>query len=308
MPYALETIQAIAARHGLSGEPRLLPKGGMVNHAWAIGNAYVLRICAAADAHDEAKREAAVVPLLIEAGMDVPKLVAADSEGSFLGAPYTIYETAQGELLGYCDFEASALSETYRQIGRDLAALHRIEPPDAVREVLRDAEPFRHEKALAYALEKEVLARSEAEAIVAWFEWAKPRMGEAKRPCLLHMDIHPWNVFVDPEEDRLTAIIDWGDTSWGDPACDFSSMPLPAVRPMLEGYVEAGGEVDEGFVLRGVYHGLALGIWELGKLPIEDFDRRWWRMPAGGWEEMRAWIEDLETHPVSAPKPSSRTD
>lgn len=293
MPYSLEILDEIAARHELSGEPELLPKGGMVNHAWALGDRYVVRICASAQAHDEAKREAAVVPLLIEAGMDVPRLVAADLEGELLGAPYTVYERAEGVLLGYCDFGADRLEETYRQIGRDLAALHRIEAPDSVRAELRDGRCVNYEKPLAYAREEGILSAEVADEIVAWFLEAAERMGTPTRSCLIHMDIHPWNVFVDPTQDRLAAIIDWGDTSWGDPAADFASMPMPAVRPMLEGYAEAGGEMDEGFVLRGLYHGLSLGVWEIGKLPVEDFDRRWWRMPAGGWEEMKGWISKL---------------
>ena len=51
---------------------------------------------------------------------------------------------------------------------------------------------------------------------------------------MIHMDIHPWNVFVDPERDELTAIIDWGDASWGDPALEFASMPMQAMPAMLE--------------------------------------------------------------------------
>jgi hygromycin-B 7''-O-kinase len=260
-----------------------MPQGGMVNHAWAIGEDFVLRICASAEARDEAPRECALVPFLIEAGIDIPRLVAADPQGEFIGAPYTIYETARGVLMGYCDFEPAALEGCYRQIGRELARLHQVEVPEALRPMLRRGDPIVHEKPLARAIAEGLLTGVEAVANLA----------PPSRHCLIHQDIHPWNVFIEPDLDRLTAIIDWGDATWGPPACEFSSMPMPAVAPMLEGYVEEGGMVDEGFVQRSLYHGLALGLWEISKLPVVDFDRRWWRMPPGGWEEMKEWIAKI---------------
>ena len=67
MPYSVDLIQSIAERHGVSGDPKLMPKGGMVNEAWAIGEEHILRIVEEgkdAECDDESPREAAVVPLV----------------------------------------------------------------------------------------------------------------------------------------------------------------------------------------------------------------------------------------------------
>lgn len=40
--------------------------------------------------------------------------------------------------------------------------------------------------------------------------------------CLIHGDLHPLNIIV--REKKIKAIIDWGDITLGDPACDLASL------------------------------------------------------------------------------------
>src|SRR6185503_1281239 len=112
-----------------TGEPELLPAGGMVNEAWRIGD-HILRICLAEEGKDEAEREAAVVPVVVEAGLKVPRLIAYDLNPNIVPWPYTIYERASGVLLGYCELEPAKLKESYREIGREIARIVRIPVSD----------------------------------------------------------------------------------------------------------------------------------------------------------------------------------
>ena len=289
MPYPVEIVQEIARRHGIVGEPELLPNGGMVNEAWRIGD-HILRICIIEDGKEEAERESVVVPLIIENGIRAPKLIAYDLSPDLVKMPYTIYERVPTQLLGYCDIEPDSLSEAYREMGREIARLGRIEVPPAVCSLVRPGRSPEPWKTLAKAMAYEKLDPKDGLEISKWLEFIEERLGTPGKDSLIHMDMHPWNLFVDPEKDELSAIIDWGDTSIGDPALEFASMPIAAVPAMYEGYLEEGGVMDDGFIARTLRAGVSLSMWELRELKAADFQRRWWRCPPGGWTEMKDLI------------------
>lgn len=272
----------------------LLPKGGMVNEAWAIGEGHILRIVAEdrdKECDDEAMREAAVVPLVVGAGITAPRLVAADAESG--PRPYTIYEMARGELIGFSGRDYAHFMPAYRQMGRDFAALHSIEVPDDVRAVLRGADVYDFEKWIKRALERGVATEATANDIAQTIARWRDIGGEPTAQCLIHHDLHPWNAMGDPVTGELTAILDWGDSSYGDPARDFSMMPLPCLSAMLDGYAESGGKVDAAFVARSLVVGTTAGLFEISTPEMAEFDRRWWRMPPGGWEEAKGLSEAL---------------
>jgi len=100
-------------------------------------------------------------------------------------------------------------------------------------------------------------------------------------------------MFADPDTRELTAIIDWGDAAWGDPAIEFASMPLVALREMFEGYEEAGGQVDRHLVARSLHLGIGLALWELRDLDPVRFNRQWWRMSPGGWDDVWRAVDAL---------------
>ena len=285
MTYSPDLIRSLAAKHGIEGEPTLLPNGGMVNEAWLIGDAHVLRIVRVKGCDEEAAREAAVVPLVVAAGMQAPRLVAYDVNGD--PRPYTIYERAAGELLGYVDRDLMEFEPAYRDIGRQIAMLSSIQVPKSSSGQFLKAKRGGPLKSLQRTVGKGAISAAQADEIVDWVERTRPLLGKCRRRVLLHQDIHPWNVFVDVETRTLTAIIDWGDAAFGDPAFEFASMPLVAVPAMLEGYQNAGAVLDKGFIPRILWHGLSLALWEIRELDPKEYSRRWWRLSPGGWPEMR---------------------
>lgn len=291
MTYSPDLIRSLAHKHGIEGEPTLLPNGGMVNEAWLIGDKHVLRIVRVKGSDEEAAREAAVVPLVVAAGMRAPRLVACDVDGN--PRPYTIYERAPGELLGYVDRDPVEFESAYREIGRQIAVLGGVQVPESSSGQFLKAKRGGPLKSLQRAVGMGVIPHAQADEIVDWVERTRPLLGRCRRRVLLHQDIHPWNVFVDVPTRSLTAIIDWGDAAFGDPAFEFASMPLVAVPPMLEGYQEAGARLDKGFIPRILWNGLSLALWEIRELDPTLYDRRWWRLGVGGWPEMRDTMQRL---------------
>jgi aminoglycoside phosphotransferase (APT) family kinase protein len=77
-------------------------------------------------------------------------------------------------------------------------------------------------------------------------------------PCWIHGDLHPLNVLVDGG--RISAIVDFGDISAGDPANDLAvawMMLPPAARPALRA---AAGAVDDATWTRARGWALALAV------------------------------------------------
>lgn len=294
----------------------------MVNEAWRIGDA-VLRIVRQdmnAECDTEAPREVAIVPLLRKAGIKTPALLAAG--GSAFGddsgcRPYTIYEFVEDDLLGFLKDPPTSFGLAYRQLGAELAKVHRVAVPDSIKALFRSDRSYDPGVGIGKAVEVGKIDKREADEIAAWVDQLAPFMKASVAQVLVHNDVHPWNLMVDAVERRLSiddrgpsqslqtpssklqsavglaAILDWGDASLGDPSVDFAGMPLQAIPPMLEGYSEAGGAIDDGLVGRSLYHGLRTWLWEIVNLDLAAFDRHWWRMPPGGWDEMKSLVADL---------------
>ncbi|MEU1517426.1 aminoglycoside phosphotransferase family protein [Streptomyces sp. NPDC005811] len=120
-------------------------------------------------------------------------------------------------------------------------------------------------------------------------------LDEVTRPCLVHFDLWPGNIFVGVPDTtgaegsastpRITGLIDHERAFWGDPAAELVSMELGGdVGPdsaLVAGYREAGGRLDFTPALRhrlalyGLYLGL-LVVAECGPRGYEDSDHLAW--------------------------------
>lgn len=66
------------------------------------------------------------------------------------------------------------------------------------------------------------------------------------RPAIVHADLNPDHVLVDPSTGEVTGVIDFGDICVGDPAVDFAGLPDAVVEAMLTTY----GRYDPGLLQR----------------------------------------------------------
>lgn len=77
-----------------------------------------------------------------------------------------------------------------------------------------------------------------------------PSLGAVRVPALVHMDLWPGNVFVDPASGAVTGVIDAERALWADPLMELAGAepfrtgaPSPA---LAAGYLAAGGQFDLG--------------------------------------------------------------
>ncbi|MBI3721670.1 MAG: aminoglycoside phosphotransferase family protein, partial [Fimbriimonas ginsengisoli] len=242
MPYPIETIAKIAARHGLAGELRRLPDTGMCNDAWQIGETHVLRVPHKAEWERESFVEALAVPAARLAGVCTPALVALGDERDLTPLAYTLYERALGVPLGTLDLQPMDCPGLWAELARQMLLMHRgvLDIPGADGVI---GNPFVHpaRENLKKARAQKLLEPGEIEEIAAWIDALEASPGAPPGKVFLHRDLHPWNLLVDPGTCTLEAIIDWGDAAFGDLALEFSSLPLGVIPLTLAEYRSDGG-------------------------------------------------------------------
>jgi hygromycin-B 7''-O-kinase len=271
-----EVVAAVAARFGVPPDRvRPLPVGA-ANHVHLLGDDLVLRVPRSAEMAADLRKEAAIIPVATRAGIRTPALVGFDD-----AVPYLVVERVAGtDLAG-----RRRTPRLLRQVGRELAAIHRLDPPPV---------PVDADRIAPEALLGDLLAAGRLDAENA--DWLAGCFGRLPPPdtarVLIHGDLAPQNLIAD--DDRLTGIVDWGDALLADPATDFAKMPLVDVPAMLTGYREiarpgcgfsapsggpgagsGGAGPAEGAILR---HHL---LWALGRLaePAPRPGERHWTAP-----------------------------
>jgi aminoglycoside phosphotransferase (APT) family kinase protein len=138
--------------------------------------------------------------------------------------------------------------ELAAELGRNLARLHRLEPPvpgldfmpvpDGPPALARVAEYRRHLDGLGVA-----------EPVVEWaLRWLEANAPPRGRVCLVHADYRTGNYLV--HEGRLTAVLDWEFAAFGDPHEDLGWMLARCWRFGADAR-EAGGVGSCGALLRG---------------------------------------------------------
>lgn len=82
---------------------------------------------------------------------------------------------------------------------------------------------------------------------------------------LIHGDLYRENVIVNPGKGRIEGVIDWGDSTLGDPAIDFAAIavdfPAEEVMRILELYE---GDVDRSFSDRMEFYWKIEPVYEIG--------------------------------------------
>lgn len=177
--------------------------------------------------------------------MPAPRVVAAEPLPGDRGFLITAWLTGQSAT----EADVAALVEA----GRALRRFHRLTGPGYGRvEVRAGAARGRHETWAAFIdsimAGADDLVRHDVinPAIADRFRTAvadhRDAISYPGEGVLLHCDLKPTHLFVD--DGRLAAIIDWGDTSYGDPRWDLARMSLngdTVFAPVLQGY---GLELD----------------------------------------------------------------
>ncbi len=272
------TLSAIAARHQVHGPVRRMPQVGTFNAIFALGDRLVLRVPRDHPRFIGAtENEAVAVPLARAAGVRTPALVAFDASRELLPVPYGIYERVEGVGLEGSTPDPATAATAWRELGRDLARLHRGVTATAELKTFDQKTDPRPLPGLV--AEAGYFGPAEAQWLTDWLERLAPAaLGKWPRR-FVHGDSQATNTMVEPQTLNYRAVIDWGSCMWGDVALDFSGVPLRAVPAMLEGYRVEAGSTDDTIEARILWHHLTIGLHQLRGAPKPE--QSWAERPLG---------------------------
>ncbi|MGP3936482.1 phosphotransferase family protein [Nonomuraea sp. KM88] len=274
------TLAAIAARHGSPVETVRPTHSGVANRAYLLGDDLVLRIPRTERFLADLAKEAAVIPAARRLGVRTPDVVTFDDTCTEVDVPYMVLERVRGADLERLDLPADRAEQVYRQVGRELARLHRLPSDAGLSAVPRDGSPG-DPRVLVDRLRADGWIDADAARwLTGWFDALSPYVPAEPPMVLVHGDIAPQNLLAAERRAVLTGIVDWGDAQWADPAIEFAKTPLSAVPAMLDGYSQEAGE---GTSVRS-WEGRVLWVhlaWALGRLadPVPKPGERHWTAP-----------------------------
>jgi aminoglycoside phosphotransferase (APT) family kinase protein len=244
-----DTLHLIAERHHFRVHTLTrLPSIGFFNAIYLLGDDLILRV----PRNDPwvvaaLMKEPIAVPTARAAGLATPRLLAFDDSRTLLPVPYAVYERVHGETLELLGLDPTTTPAVYRTLGRELARLHAGVGSDGpVGQIGEPNIPQGDPRPLPEQLAAEgYFSLVEARWLGQWLDRlaAIPQTSHAAR--FLHGDTQATNIIVRPGTLEYLAIIDWGGCGWGDPALDFSGMPLRAVPDVLSGYREIATLPDD---------------------------------------------------------------
>jgi aminoglycoside phosphotransferase (APT) family kinase protein len=256
-PMTDDALAAVAQRYGeTSATP--LRAVGIFNALFGLGERLILRV--PRDHPDflaALAKEPLAVPAARAVGVRTPALVDYDDTRTLLPVPYTVYERVQGETFGLLSGDLADASPVWRELGVDLARLHRgVGPDSAVAGLSLEELPAGAELA-EHLAERGVVGAAEADWLLRWLRRLDEVAGERER-VFAHGDIQSTNVMV--AGGSYSALLDWGACGWGDPAVDFAGIPMRAVPAMLGGYAAHGAPVEVGLRAAIVRRQLRIGL------------------------------------------------
>ena len=267
-------LAAIAARHGLGADAVRPIPAGVANEVYLLGDDLVLRIPRSAAFAADLCKETVVIPAARQAGVRTPRVVTFHDQGT----TWLVIERVPGVDLAQLELPSHQLDEVYRQAGHDLAKLHRM-PAVAAPGIPRHEESASPGALVADLLADGYLDVDAARWLEDWFARLAAQMPATPPPrVLIHGDLAPQNLIVDPETGRFTGIVDWGDAEWADPAVDFAKTPPIHLPALLDGYRSVSRDTAESLHARALWYHLS---WALARLrdPTPKPGQRHWSAP-----------------------------
>ena len=174
-------------------------------------------------------------------GMTVPEPLWRSDDPGIVGAPFYLMRRVEGEALGNRVVRQGANPSLAECLGRELARLHSVAPPDDELGFLGEppADPAASGIALyRFFLDAEAMPHPVIEWGLRWLETHPVAPGEI---VLCHHDFRTGNYMV--QDGRLTGILDWEFAGWADPMEDVAWFCARCWRFGAHA-LEAGGIAD----------------------------------------------------------------
>jgi aminoglycoside phosphotransferase (APT) family kinase protein len=222
----------------------------------AAGRELVLRLYQGSQEADKAQTEFSGMQRLYAAGYPVPQVYFTENERSPFGRSFMVMEKIDGVMLWPVLFSAPEPVRTARleRFCGLLARLHGLDWQKIVPEIpgYDGSDPyffFKRELARWRAF----LSQNPAEGFMPVMGWFEEHLADVAclRPAPVHLDLHPANVLLTPDEDML--VIDWTQVDVSDPRFDLAwTLLLVSTHEderwrevILEGYQRNLGEKVE---------------------------------------------------------------
>lgn len=200
-------------------EVRRFPSGGTVNAMYRLGDNMVVRLPLVAAWAEDVLREREWLPRLAPLlPVAIPEVLGGGRPAEGFPWPWSVYRWLDGETP-----VAETLSEPVRlaeELAAFVTAMRSVALPDAP--PAYRGEPLAHHDASTRSAIEQLRGIPQegvdCDALTAVWEDALHAPGWDRPPVWVHSDLMPGNLLVAGGE--LVAVIDFGCTGVGDPACD----------------------------------------------------------------------------------------
>jgi aminoglycoside phosphotransferase (APT) family kinase protein len=252
----------LAAQHpDLAGLPITVLANGWDNVIFRLGDDLVARLPRRAMASALIAHELRWLPELApRLPLPIPAPIRAGAPGEGYPWQWSIVPYLPGEPAA--DHPPADPLAAAEALAGFLAALHRPAPPNAPANPVRGIPLARRAESFAANLAAVGPIPDRAAVLRVWADALDaPVFGQP--PVWLHGDMHPANILV--HRGRVSAVIDFGDLTSGDPASDLAVAWMllpPEVRPALWDQYQSGGPavLSAGLWTRARGWALALGL------------------------------------------------
>jgi len=269
-------LAAIAGRHGLSVDAVRAIPAGVANEVYLLGEELVLRIPRSDAFAADLRKETLVIPAARRAGVRTPKVVSFHDQDS----TWLVVERVPGVDLAQLDLPPDRVAEVYRQVGHELAKLHRMPPDATLHGIPCHNEPAGPGPLVAGLLTDGYLDVDAARWLDDWFARLAAQVPAGQPRVLIHGDLAPQNLLVAPATGQFTGIVDWGDAEWADPAVDFAKTPPVHLPALLDGYRLESGHSAESLHARALWYHLSWALARLRDPTPRPGERHWSAPPA----------------------------
>lgn len=262
-PAADITITEALVRHLLrdaglpyADEPLRLAFAGWDNEMWRVGSSRAVRLPRRDVAVPLIDHEQLVLPrlarLLEPTGVQVPVPLAAMEPSRRFARPWSVVPWFDGgAALTQPRAERTAWAP---QLAAALSALHVPADADAPLNPVRGQALATRDDAMRGRLAS---AHFPAEISAAW-DAALDAPVWAQAPVWVHGDLHPGNLVT--SDDRLVAMVDFGDVTAGDPAYDLAAAWIVFDVEGRSAFMEASAHVDSATWVRARGWAAAIGV------------------------------------------------
>lgn len=200
---------------------RQVMPGGWDNRTFRLGDDMLVRLPSADGYVPAVAKEQRWLPVIApRVPFEVPAPIALGSPTPQFGRPWSVYRWIDGTPAG--DVPGIELDDLARDVARFLVALAAVETTDAPaagpHSFWRGAHPRVYDDEVQRSLRR---LEDTIDTVAARGIWdAALRTRITAQPAWFHGDIAPGNLLL--REGRLAAVIDFGTSGAGDPACDLA--------------------------------------------------------------------------------------